>query len=58
MQQRPINRLVRFNRQDVSPRGLENWEVSEQEVIERNESSDEAEDETCTEVNKEIHFSK
>lgn len=46
-----VNRLVRFNKEDVSPYGLENWEVSDQEDMERNESSD-ANDDEITEVNK------
>lgn len=36
----PDNRLVRFNRDDASLYGLENWEVNDQEEIERNESSE------------------
>lgn len=45
----PGNRAVRFREEDISPNGLETWEISDQEDIERNESS---EDEDETEVNK------
>ncbi len=54
---RLVNRLVRFNKEAVSQHGLEDWEVSDQEEVEGNESSDDN-DETCAEVNKKIRFSK
>lgn len=53
---RLVNRLVRFNKEAVSPYGLEDWEVSDQEEMEGNESSDDNDDQTCTEVKKKIRF--
>ena len=46
IEQRLVNRHVRFNRESVRPYEVENWEVSDQEEIERNESNEDDEEET------------
>lgn len=52
IEQRLVNRHVRFNREGVRPYEVENWDVCDQEEIERNESNEDDEEET--EVNKNV----